>query len=441
MKAGERVRSGAARRGDETEAVPAPTRLVADADSLLDLVNELVDQPEYAVDTEFHRERTYFARLALVQFAWKGGLALVDPLAVDPRPLSKVFEGPGLAVLHAADQDLEVLERCCGTVPQRLYDTQLSAGFMGYSSPSLVHLVERVLDRKLQKGDQLADWTRRPLPDNQLEYAASDVAHLLDLRAALDERLGELGRREWAREECEKLLARDRTPMPLDEAWWKIRHARQLRGKSRGVAQCVAGWRERKARSRDIPVRFVLPDLPLMAIAQRPPRSKKELQAVRGIDSRQVAGALGDEIMEAVEEGWELPEESICFPPIENVDHVVRPAVSIAAAWVAQRAGELGIDPAILGSRGDVVSFLQRRAGSRISEGWRHELLGEPLRRLADGRASVAFDGRENLVLEERSGQPLVLSGVAEGEEDSAQDEASRSADSGGITPSDTASA
>jgi ribonuclease D len=413
----------------------ASPRVVTDEDSLAGLVLDLLDEPEYAVDTEFHRERTYFARLALVQIAWRGGIALVDPLAVDPRPLAKVFEGPGLAVFHAADQDLEVLERCCGTAPSRLYDTQVCSGFMGFSSPSLVHLVERVLDRKLQKGDQLADWTRRPLTQNQLEYAASDVAHLLDLREALDQRLTELGRLDWAREECDLLLARDRTPIPLDEAWWKIRHARQLRGKSRGVAQSVAGWRERKARARDIPVRFVLPDLPLMAIAQRPPRSKKELQGVRGIDSRQVGGALGDELMEAVDEGWSLPDDVICLPPIENVDHVTRPAVSIAAAWVSQRASELGIDPAILGSRGDVVSFLQRRTGSRIATGWRHELLGEPLRRLADGHASVAFDGRENLVLEERSGRPLTLtlSGAA-----SDQDAVITSADSGGTTPSQT---
>jgi ribonuclease D len=408
--------------------VPRP---VSDEESLRQLVSDLLDEPEYAVDTEFHRERSYYARLLLVQIAWPGGIAIVDPLAVDPAPLAKVLEGPGLAVLHAADQDLEVLERCCGAVPSRIYDTQLSAGFMGYSSPSLVHLVDRVLDRKLQKGDQLADWTRRPLPDSQLDYAAADVAHLLELRVALDERLTELGRVEWASEECERLRARDRTPPPLDEAWWKIRHARQLRSKSRSVAQTVAAWRERKARERDIPARFVLADLPLMAIAQRPPRSKKELQSIRGIDVRQVAGPVGDELMTAIDEGWELDEEAVRMPPIEVLDHVVKPAVSIATAWVAQRAGELEIDPAILGSRADVVSFLQQRPGSRLSTGWRHEILGEPLRRLAEGQASLAFDGRDNLVLEERSGVPLDLD----------QPRPSTSADSGAIVPSQVAAA
>lgn len=422
--------------GSRPSAPPEP-RLITDEESLEQVVEELIEQPEYAVDTEFHRERTYFARLMLVQVAWRDGIALIDPLAVDPGPLRKVFEGPGVAVLHAADQDLEVLERSCGTAPTHLYDTQLCAGFMGFSTPSLVHLVDKVLDRKLHKGDQLADWTRRPLPASQLAYAAADVAHLLDLRAALDQRLGELGRLDWAREECERVLARDRNPAPLDEAWWKIRHARQLRGKSRAVAQIVAAWRERKARERDIPARFVLPDLPLMAIAQRPPRSKQELQSIRGIDSRQVAGPLGDELMAAVDEGWSLPEDQVIMPAVEVLDHVVRPAVSIAAAWVTQRAGELGIDPAILGSRGDVVSFLQRRAGARLDEGWRNELLGEPLRRLTDGRASIAFDGRDNLLLEERSGVPLALSGAAVDGHIGPR----TSADSGATVPSDAGQA
>jgi len=99
----------------------------------------------YALDTEFHRERTYFPQLALIQLAWQGGIALVDPLAIDVSPLARVLQGPGLGVVHAAEQDLEVLEQACGTVPSRLFDTQVAAGFLGQVSPSLVNLVERIL--------------------------------------------------------------------------------------------------------------------------------------------------------------------------------------------------------------------------------------------------------------------------------------------------------
>jgi ribonuclease D len=382
-------------------------RLIENAADLDDVVGELSRASVYAVDTEFHRERTYFARLALVQLAWEGKIALVDPQAVDVSPLRRVFESDGLAVLHAADQDLELLERACGAVPRRMFDTQISSGFIGFSTPSLVHLTERLLGLRLQKGDQLADWTRRPLPPAQLQYAAGDVAYLVELRAEIVDRLARLGREQWAAEECALVLARDRSPGPPEEAWWRIRHARQLRGTSRGVAQSVTAWRERRGRERDVPVRFVLPDLALIAIAQRPPRTRAELELVRSIDGRHLGAGAAEELLDAVEQGIHMRSEDLRLPPIDNVEHVVRPAVSIAAAWVSQRAAELGIDPAILGSRSDVVAFLQRRPAGRLASGWRHDLVGEPLRRLATGRASIAFDGRGDLVLEERSWRSL----------------------------------
>lgn len=119
-------------------------RWIDDAAVLESLVDELASCEAYALDTEFHRERTYFPQLALIQLAWQGGIALVDPLAVDVSPLARLLEGPGLAVVHAAEQDLEVLEKACGTVPTRLFDTQIAAGFLGQVSPSLVNLVERI---------------------------------------------------------------------------------------------------------------------------------------------------------------------------------------------------------------------------------------------------------------------------------------------------------
>ena len=226
------------------------------------------------LDTEFHRERTYFPQLALVQLAWRGGIALVDPLAIDISPLARVLQGPGLAVVHAAEQDLEVLEHACGTVPARLFDTQVAAGFLGQVSPSLVNLVERVLGVRLLKGDQLTDWTRRPLSAGQLAYAAGDVAYLLELRERIGERLEEKGRMQWANEEFAILLSRDRSSTEPEQAWWRLPRSRQLRG-PRGVAQCVAAWRERRAQRMDLPVRFVLPDLAVLSISQHPTRTPR----------------------------------------------------------------------------------------------------------------------------------------------------------------------
>ena len=150
------------------------------------MVERLLGEPRYALDTEFHRERTYWPALALVQVAWAAGdggpagVALIDPLAVDVTALGEVLAGPGVMVAHAADQDLEILERACGRGPSRLFDTQIGAGFAGHSSSSLSSLLKAFLGLEVAKGDRLTDWRVRPLTSSQLDYAASDVDHLLD---------------------------------------------------------------------------------------------------------------------------------------------------------------------------------------------------------------------------------------------------------------------
>ena len=379
---------------------PAP-RWIDDPDGLDALAQELLAADAYSVDTEFHRERTYYPHLDLVQIAWEGGLALVDPLAVDLRPLAPVLDGPGLAVLHAADQDLEVLRASCGTVPSRLFDTQLAAGFLGMSSPSLQSLVERLLGVRLKKGDRLADWTRRPLGPDQRAYAAADVEHLLALHAVITGELAARGRLAWAEQECELARTQQRGPTDPETAWWRQRDSRSLRGRSMGVAQEVGAWRERRAMALDIPPRFVLPDLAMAAIAQRPPTSAADLNGIRGLEGRHLKGPMLDEILAAVERGRALPPESVRRPPADDLDRSLRPAVALVSAWVAQLAADLEVDPALLATRSDVQSFLRNDDGARLSEGWRKELVGEPVRRLVEGEATLAFQGGR-LVLEDR---------------------------------------
>ncbi|MDP9403034.1 MAG: HRDC domain-containing protein [Actinomycetota bacterium] len=367
-----------------------------------DVVAEVAEAAAYGIDTEFHRERTYYPRLALLQIAWPGGLALVDPLALDIAPLATVLEGGGTAVVHAADQDLEVLLRACGVLPRRLFDTQRAAGFLGFSTPSLQTLVEQILGRRLPKGDRLTDWTKRPLTTEQQAYAAADVAYLLELHATISERLAARGRLAWAEVECEELRVQARSDQDPATAWWRLKASRSLRGTSRGVAQEVAAWRERRAAELDIPPRFVLADLALASIAQRPPRSREELVAVRGLDGRNLKGNLAAEVMAAVARGKELAEAELMRPPSEEqLERTLRPAVTLVSAWVGQLAADLEIDAALLANRADLQAYLRHDPDARLATGWRHELVGEPVGRLVEGKAALAFDG-DKLVLEDR---------------------------------------
>ncbi|MGA2527582.1 MAG: HRDC domain-containing protein [Acidimicrobiales bacterium] len=378
-------------------------RWIGDAAAFGSLIDDLASCEVYGLDTEFHRERTYFPHLALLQVAWEGGIALVDPLAIDISSFSTILDGPGLAVVHAAEQDLEVLERACGTVPSRLFDTQVAAGFLGQVSPSLVKLVERILGIRLLKGDQLTDWTRRPLSAGQLAYAAGDVAHLLALRTDISARLEEMGRTRWAEEEFAIVLSKDRSSTEPTEAWWRLPRSRQLRGPARGVAQSVGAWRELRARQLDLPVRFILPDLALLSIAQHPARTREDLRRTRSLDGRHLGGGAAEELLLAIAHGLELGPSELHLPPAHELDQPNRAVTTLATAYVAQRATDLELDPAILATRADLVEFMQDPPKGRLAGGWRADLVGEGLQRLADGKASLSFDGRGSLVLEERS--------------------------------------
>jgi len=391
-------------RGTSGRVRPGVNHWWIDSDGELSrLVDALADESEIALDTEFHRERSHHPHLALLQVGWgEDSVALVDALAVDLYALRPVITGPATIVMHAAAQDLEVLIRACGALPEHLYDTQIAAGFAGYSNPSLVTLVEGVLSFRLPKGDRLADWLRRPLSSDQRDYAAADVAHLLELRHWLVDRLGRDGRETWAEDECVELLRRAAVPRDPEEAWWKIKEARQLRGRAIGVAQVVAAWRERRASELDQPVRFVLPDLALVGIAQRPPADVGALRRVRGLDDRHLRGSVPDELLAAVAEGLELPRHRVRVPTSGDIDRDLRPAVALISAWVGQLGRRLHIDSTLLATRADVEALLRGDERARLAHGWRAEVLGQDIRRLVEGRAAIAFDGRGGLVLEDR---------------------------------------
>lgn len=381
-------------------------RIIDRSDDLSSTLKTLSKQDRYALDTEFHREQSYWPKVALVQIAWDDQIVLIDPLAVDLEPLETLMNSEALAVIHAATQDLEVLKQVCGAVPRRLFDTQIAAGFLGFISPSLAFLHERELDVRLAKGNRFTDWFERPLGKSQLNYAASDVAHLLEIQARLSKRLTTRNRVAWAEAEFEVLRRRNRDARDPNEAWSRIKEARHLKGQALSVARAVAAWRERRAVEINQPVRFVLSDLAIVSIAQSMPTTPTALGKIRGVDSAISKGPHGTKVLEAVKEGvaskWRPPRNLT-----RNTDsREYRSAATLTTAWLAQVAKDNELDPALLATRADVEAFLRKDEDSRLAHGWRAELVGQQIRRLVDGDASLAFED-DTVVLEERSGQRL----------------------------------
>lgn len=381
--------------------------LVTSRRKLAAVVADASTADAYALDTEFHRERTYYPRLALVQIAWHDQLAIIDPLAVPINPLAKLLDGEGLAVLHAAEQDLEVLYHECGTRPQRIFDTQIGAGFIGYSSPSLATLHDRLLGVELAKEARLSDWFQRPLPDHMLAYAAADVERLLEISGILQKELHARGRLEWAEEECALLLKRADTGRSPETAWHRIKEVRRMEGRQRGIAQAVARWREEYAARLNQPVRHVLSDLGVAVVAQRMPKSLAQLREIRGVEPRNLRKGADKELLAFLDglKDAELAVEPASQSP--KLDPALKPAVSLITSWAAQHAADADIDPTLVATRSDIEALLRGDPDCRALKGWRADIIAAPVQRLLSGTAAVAFDSQGKLTLEERSGRSI----------------------------------
>ena len=373
--------------------------LVVNNPDLDQLVTEFSGAEAYALDTEFHGEGRYYPRLAVIQLAVPGRVAVVDATAVDTRSLQQLLAGPGVAVTHAGGQDLEIMERACGARPSRVFDTQIAAGFLGYGSASLATLVTKFLGRRMDKSPQLSDWFQRPLSAEQIAYAAADVAHLLELRALLETRLADLGRLVWAHDECER-HGTSQSP-DITTTWWRLKGAGQLKALARGRAQELAAWREQAARLADRPARTILPDEVIVTLAEQPPRSAADIPRSRMFDPRKLSGATVGELIEAAARGADLPVEDIRLPPDGLPPHL-QGLAGLIAAWVQQQARDLSIDPALLATRRDIEALLQNEPDLRLRQGWRADVIGATVDRIATGRAAVAYDGAGALVLVDR---------------------------------------
>lgn len=367
-------------------------------DGVLEVADRLKGVEWFCLDTEFHRERTYFPQLALVQINLDGEIYLIDPVAVVSECLVELFSNDALVILHAAQQDLDVLQLTCDVRLSRIFDTQIAAGFVGYTTPSLASLVQRELGITLPKGDRLTDWLRRPLSDDQRDYAAADVVHLPDLHASINKQLADAGRTEWAAEACQELADRPSSLVEPANAWLRVKDVRTLKPRARGVAQSVAQWREERAQRLNVPVRHVLADLALLGIAQRAPRNVDELTQSRGVDGRYTKGSIAREILEAVERGRDL---DVAFPKndVEEFDRDLRPAATLMSAWISEVAARERIETAILATRADIIDYLRGQSESRLRAGWRAELVGRDLADLVSGSAGIAFNGAGGLRL------------------------------------------
>jgi len=379
-------------------ALAAAGQLVTTTEELQRALGAVRDSGIIGIDTEFMREKTYRAKLCLVQFSADEDVWLLDPLStVSLAPLGEVVGEPAIKkVVHAGKQDLEIFYETFNVVPANVYDVQVAAAFAGYgASLAYGRLVSAALGVSLTKGESYTDWCRRPLTDAQLRYAADDVRYLIPLYDKLTKALTEAGRLDWIDDEFAELGDEETYRFDPASVWKKVGGRGSLTPRQTAVLREVARWREETAMKRDLPRGWIVKDATLIDVARRAPSSLGELKSVRGMNAREVERG-GQEILAAIEKGRRgEPVDKASSPP-RTVQARARMVSGLADAVVRARCERAGLATELVATRSELENLLTEVFDGRLNErshrilqGWRRELAGDAVVDLAEGKLAV----------------------------------------------------
>jgi ribonuclease D len=366
-------------------ALPLLIESAGDLDRLCEIVES---QSQIAVDTEFVRTNTYAPQLGLVQICADETIACVDPLTdMNLEHLwSLLFDPARSSLIHSASQDMEVLWFTCGQVLPTLIDTQICAALLGYPAQiGYAGLAAELVGAEISKSQTRTDWSRRPLTEAQLQYAAEDVEHLPRMHAILRERLEELGRYEWALEDSRALSRAELYEPDPDSAWQRLKSIPFLPPPQQARARALAAWREQLAIRFDKPRGWILSDKALLQIGEQNPEQEGALRKIDDLPPA-VIRKRGAEILALLNAAnTELAEGKVSFTqefPDRDRD---KARVKRCSAIIREAATALSIAPEVLGSKRDIQALLRGDPNARLGSGWRGKLVGEELKSVVAG--------------------------------------------------------
>lgn len=349
------------------------------------------------IDTEFLRETTFWPELCLIQMASPTLEVLVDPLAkgLDLKPFFELMANPAVTkVFHAARQDIEIVYHLGNLVPHPIFDTQVAAMVCGFGdSVSYDQLVSRIKSVHIDKSSRFTDWSRRPLSEKQLEYALADVTHLRDVYLFLKEELEREGRALWLSEEMAILESPATYDLHPDDAWLRLK-SRLRKPAELAVLKFVAAWREREARSRNVPRSRVLKDDAIYEIAQQQPKDMEAMSRLRTIPKGWERSASGAAIIEAVNAALALPKTEMPHAPRHvHVPEGTAAAVELLKVLLKLISDREGVAAKIIANTDDLEKIASEGEKAEVAalHGWRRELFGETALKLIDGGVGLRF--------------------------------------------------
>jgi ribonuclease D len=382
--------------------------LIATQRELEEAVATLSKSDFVTVDTEFIRETTFWPELCLVQMASPDIAVLIDPLAagIDLAPVFELMANEKvLKVFHAARQDIEIMFNLGGLIPHPVFDTQVAAMVCGFGeSVSYDQLVQKVTGTRLDKSSRFTDWRRRPLSQQQLEYALADVTHLIDVYRHLAAELERENRAHWLNEEMEVLTARGTYDQHPDDAWRRLK-LRVRKPVELAVVQQVAAWREREARERNVPRGRILKDDAIYEIAQQAPKDADALGRLRSTPKGWERSAAAAGLLAAVNRALAIPREELPkLPRHAQPAEGSNAAAELLKVLLKLVAEDEGVAPKVLASSDDIerIASEGEKAEVEALAGWRREVFGEKALRLVRGEIALKFERRRIAVFETR---------------------------------------
>ncbi|WP_300378486.1 ribonuclease D [Henriciella sp.] len=361
------------------------------------------------VDTEFHRETTFWPELCLIQASAPGVEGLIDPKAdgIDLQPfLDLLADTSRIKVFHAARQDMEIFTRLMGKPPAPIFDTQVAAMALGLGdSISYDNLIQRVLKRHIDKSSQFTDWKRRPLSDKQLKYALGDVTHLRDAYQWMRDELSALDRTDWVASEMQELTDPALYDNDPKNAWQRLKF-RKTHKDYLAVFAAVAEWRERQAQALDRPRRRILKDEAVQEIADQKPKSEEHFDRLRAVPKGFIRSRTANGLTETVEAAAADPEAyAPRLPKRQQNPQTPAGAPEMLKVLLKAVSDDNNVVPRLIANAADIERIARGETSEDIAAftGWRNEIFGKKAHALLTGKLALSFENGQVRLFEPKT--------------------------------------
>jgi ribonuclease D len=376
--------------------------LITQQSELAAFCASVADGRYITVDTEFIRDKTYFPKLCLLQIAGIDQAAVIDPLAegIDLEPVFALLQKPELIkVFHAARQDFEIFHLLSGKIPFPVFDTQIAAAVCGYGeSVSYETLVNNIVGVEVDKSSRFTDWSARPLSEQQLNYALSDVTHLRVIYEDLTLKIEGTGRNAWIAEEHARLIDPAIYQVDPYDAWKRLKYG-NMRPKHLAALRELAQWREIEARKQDVPRGRIIKDETLVELASLMPRKESDLARMRGID-KHMSKSKTEAIMACVQAALALTPAD--FPQVKNhrkSSENITSAVAMLQLLLKVKADVHGIASSMIAGKDDMETIALGKTDTPVLQGWRYEIFGQHAQALMQGKLKLSLNAKSRQVI------------------------------------------